>query len=68
MPPDEIPRAKVNQGATSAADVNIYAWRNEKLLGKWNVGRVEGLGLTGLKSHDVALLRQAAWAVKRGTS
>ncbi|KAG6363682.1 hypothetical protein INS49_008783 [Diaporthe citri] len=49
---DKVPRAKVNEGAPSAAEVYVYAWRGEKLLGKWNVGRVEGLGIVGVGKYD----------------
>ncbi|KAK2603099.1 hypothetical protein N8I77_009581 [Diaporthe amygdali] len=64
-PADQIPRAKVNEGATSAAEVRVYAWRGEKLLGKWSVGRIEGLGIEGLKSHPLAILRRDTWAAQR---
>lgn len=57
--PDDLPRAKVNQGTTSTAEVIIYAWKGEKLLGKWDLGRIENLGLVGLKSGELALKRQA---------
>jgi hypothetical protein len=59
---NDIARAKVNHGMTSDADVSIYAWRREKLLGKWHVGRIEGLGIVGLKSEPIHLLRQKARA------
>ncbi|KAH8657904.1 hypothetical protein BX600DRAFT_499944 [Xylariales sp. PMI_506] len=65
VPPQEVPRTKVNEGRTSAADVNVYAWRGEKMLGKWNVGRIEDLGFVGLKSHPDALLFQKAWEAKQ---
>lgn len=56
----DIPRTKVNHEMTTTAEVSVYAWRREKLLGKWNVGRVEGLGITGLKSEPIHILRQNA--------
>lgn len=58
VPPGEIPRAKVNEGTTNTAEVRLYAWRGERLLGTWVVGCVEGLGLVGMKSTPLALLRQ----------
>lgn len=67
-PADQVPRAKVNEGAPSAAEVYVYAWRGEKLLGKWNVGRVEGLGIVGLKSDPLAILRRDTWAAKKAAS
>lgn len=60
MPSDNIPRAKVNHGMTSTAEVTVYAWKGEKLLGKWTVGQVEGLGIEGLKSSDLAISRAEA--------
>lgn len=66
-PADKVPRAKVNEGAPSAAEVSAYAWRGEKLLGKWTVGRVEGLGIVGLKSNPLAILRRDTWAAKKAT-
>jgi hypothetical protein len=56
----DIPRTKVSHGMTTTAEVSVYAWRREKLLGKWNVGRVESLGITGLKSEPIHILRQKA--------
>lgn len=67
-PADKVPRAKVNEGAPSAAEVSVYAWRGEKLLGKWTVGRVEGLGIEGLKSDPLAVLRRDTWAAKKAAS
>lgn len=64
---NQIPRPKVNEGATSDAEVFVYAWRREKLLGKWSVGCVQGLGLEGLKSHPLALLRRETWAAQRSS-
>lgn len=64
-PADKVPRAKVNEGAPSAAEVYVYAWRGEKLLGKWTVGRAEGLGIVGLKSDPLAILRRDTWAAKK---
>lgn len=56
----DIPRAKVNHGMTSTAEVVLYAWKGEKLLGKWSVGRIEGLGIEGMKSNDLAISRAKA--------
>ena len=68
IPPNEIPRTKVNEGTTSNADVSVYAWRREKLLGKWNIGRIENLGFTGLKSNPLAVLRQKTWEAQGRTN
>lgn len=65
LAPKQIPRPKVNKGATSDAEVFVYAWRREKLLGRWTVGCIQGLGLEGLKSHPLALLRRDTWAAQR---
>lgn len=67
-PADQVPRAKVNDGAPSEAEVYVYAWRGEKLLGKWTVGRIEGLGIVGLKSDPLAILRRDTWAAKKAAS
>lgn len=50
----DIPRAKVSSGGMSAAVVNLYAWKGEKLLGRWQVGTIEGLGIVGMKPHRMA--------------
>lgn len=63
-----VPRPKVNEGAPSAAEVFVYAWRGEKLLGKWTVGRIENLGIEGLKSDPLAILRRDTWAAKKAAS
>ena len=63
--PKDIPRPKVNHETTTDAHVRVYAWKREKLLGKWDVGDVEGLGISGLKSNDLAVLRQQTWAAQR---
>lgn len=68
VPPEGIPRTKVNEGTTPDADVSVYAWRREKLLGKWSVGRIEDLGFVGLKSFPLAVLRQKTWEANRGKS
>lgn len=65
--PAQIPRPKVNEGATGDAEVFLYAWRREKLLGKWSVGCVQGLGIEGLKSNPLALLRRDTWAAQRSS-
>ncbi|KAG9247118.1 hypothetical protein BJ878DRAFT_477658 [Calycina marina] len=64
IPPADILRAKVNEGTTNDADVSVYAWRREKLLGKYAIGRIEGLGIVGLKAEPIHLLRQKNWAEK----
>lgn len=61
IPVEEISRAKVNHGATTDAQVAIYAWKGEKMLGKWIVCKIEGLGVEGLKSNDLAMLRVETW-------
>lgn len=62
VPPNEVPRAKVSHEQTTDADVSVYAWKGEKLLGKFLVGRIEGLGFEGLKSNPLAISRQKARA------
>ncbi|KAJ3498747.1 hypothetical protein NLG97_g887 [Lecanicillium saksenae] len=59
--PRNIVRVKVNEGETPDAEVRMNAWRNEKILGKFTLGVVEGLGIEGLKSFDVAKRRVEAW-------
>lgn len=66
-PADKVPRAKVNEGAPSTAEICVYAWRGEKLLGKWTVGQVEGLGIVGLKADPLSILRRDTWAAKKTT-
>jgi len=58
---DEVPRVKVNEGASTTATVSLFAWKGEKLLGKWDVGQIEGLGLTGLKSEEIHKRRVQQW-------
>lgn len=65
IPPSEIARAKVNHGTTSTADVQVHAWKREKLLGKWHLGQIEGLGFVGLKSGPEAVALQKIWGDKR---
>lgn len=50
----EIPRAKVNTGATTAAELKVHAWKGEKLLGSWSVGTIENLGIVGMKPHRMS--------------
>ncbi|KAJ6782145.1 hypothetical protein PWT90_07437 [Aphanocladium album] len=59
--PPDIVRVKVNEGETPDAEVRVNAWRNEKLLGKFTLGIIEGLGIEGLKSFDLAKRRVEAW-------
>ncbi|OAA31977.1 hypothetical protein AAL_01309 [Moelleriella libera RCEF 2490] len=59
-PPGDIPRAKVKTGMTSAAGVRVHAWRGDKLLGTWVVGRIEGLGITDVKQLSLPFRRQQA--------
>ncbi len=56
----DIARVKVNEGESPDAEVRVNAWRNEKLLGKFTVDVVKGLGIEGLKSFDLAKRRVAA--------
>ena len=65
IPAPEIPRVKVNEGASTAATVSLFAWKGEKLLGKWDVGTVEGVGLTGLKSEEIHKRRVEQWKGER---
>lgn len=57
VPVEDIPRPKVNHGATSTGEVAVYAWKDEKMLGKWEVCQIKGLGIEGLKSDDLAIRR-----------
>lgn len=59
--PADISRVKVNEGETPDAEVRVNAWRNEKLLGKYTVGVIKGLGIEGLKSWDLAKRRVENW-------
>ncbi|OAA78655.1 hypothetical protein LEL_05478 [Akanthomyces lecanii RCEF 1005] len=59
--PADILRVKVNEGETPDAEVRLNAWRNEKLLGKFTVGVIKGLGLEGFKSFDLAKRRVENW-------
>lgn len=68
VPPHEVPRTKVNHETTSDADMSVYAWRREKLLGKWHVARIEKLGFVGLKSDPQAILFQKAGDARRAKS
>jgi hypothetical protein len=58
---DEVPRVKVNEGMTSAATVSLNAWKGERVLGSWELGRIEGLGLVGLKSEAIHKRRVEVW-------
>lgn len=66
VPPKDIPRAKVNHEQTTTAEVLVYAWKGEKLLGKWSVCQIEGLGIEGMKSDGVPRLRYETWMKMRG--
>lgn len=59
--PQDIARVKVNEDESPDAEVRLYAWRNEKLLGKWTLGMIKGLGIEGLKSSDLAKKRVEHW-------
>ena len=59
--PKNIVRSKVNEGESSTGKVVVYAWKGEKLLGSWEVGTIEGLGLEGYKSTDLARRRVEQW-------
>lgn len=61
VPVEDVPRAKVNHGATTDAQVAIYAWKGEKMLGKWDVCKIEGFGIEGMKSNGLAILRVETW-------
>jgi hypothetical protein len=58
---DEVPRVKVNEGETTTASVSLYAWKGEKLLGKFEIGVIEGVGLEGLKSEAIHKRRVEQW-------
>lgn len=66
VPPKDIPRAKVNHEQSTTAEVLLYAWKGEKLLGKWSVCEIEGLGIEGLKSDGVPRVRYETWMKARG--
>lgn len=61
VPPKDIPRGKVNHEQTTTAEVLVYGWKGEKLLGNWSVCQIEGLGIEGLKSDGVPRLRYETW-------
>lgn len=61
IPASSIPRPKVNEGATTKAEVIAYVWRRENLLGKWTLGSVDDLGIEGLKSFPLHYQRMEAW-------
>jgi len=60
----EVPRVKVNEGASIKATISLFAWKGEKLLGKWDIGQIERLGLTGLKSEEIHKRRVQQWESK----
>jgi hypothetical protein len=62
---DDVPRVKVNIGETSDATVSVYAWKGEKLLGRFEIGKIEGLGLIGLKSEAIHKRRVEEWMKDR---
>lgn len=51
VPAKQVPRGKVNLGATTTAQMHLHAWKGEKLLGKFKVCDVEGLGIAGYKTR-----------------
>jgi hypothetical protein len=57
----EVPRVKVNEGQTTDATVSVNAWKGEKLLGKFEVGGIDGLGFEGLKSEPIHKRRVEQW-------
>lgn len=65
IPSKDIIRAKVNHEQTTTAEVLVYAWKGEKLLGKWSVCHIEGLGIGGMKSDGVPRLRYETWMKMR---
>lgn len=68
VPPDSILRAKVNHGESPQAEVRVRAWRNEKLLGMWTVGRIAKLGLEGFKSEPIHRRRVEEWKAKNAAA
>lgn len=36
---------RIPSGVTTTAEVRMYAWKRERLLGEWTVGELEGVGL-----------------------
>lgn len=59
--PADINRAKVNEGETPDAELRMNVWKNEKILGRFTVGVIKGLGIEGMKSFDVAKRRVENW-------
>ena len=59
--PKHVARVKVNEGRTTDANVGVYSWKGEKLLGRFDIGHLEGLGIAGLKSEEIHKMRVEAW-------
>ena len=68
VPPESIPRVKVNHGESPLAEVRVRAWRDEKLLGMWPVGIIENLGLEGFKSQPIHLRRVEQWKATKAAA
>lgn len=58
IPPKRVPRAKVDEGTSGDAEIKLYAWKNERLLGQYDAGTIRGLGLIGFKASEISLRRQ----------
>lgn len=58
IPPNKVPRAKVDEGTSGNAEIRLDAWKNEKLLGQYDVATIHGLGLLGFKATEISLRRQ----------
>lgn len=61
VPPEGILRVKVNHGESADAEVRVCAFKDFKLLDKWVVGQIKGLGLEGFKSEPIHLKRVEQW-------
>lgn len=46
LPRKQMPRVQVTADEEGAADVTLYVWKGDKVLGEWPVGKVEGLGVS----------------------
>lgn len=46
LPREQMPRVPVTADEEGTADVTLYVWKGDKILGQWPVGQVEGLGVS----------------------
>ncbi|UNI24098.1 hypothetical protein JDV02_009874 [Purpureocillium takamizusanense] len=59
VPRDHIPHVPSCKPEDAHADVTLYAWRQDRYLGQWAVGRIKGLGHGAKK---VTVVRRQAQA------